>query len=98
MEIIASLNPVLRGWGNCFRTGNAAARFNQIDACVHARITRWLWRRGGQRPRFRPRQWPFERLFSDGSASIAHERPLPRASRLSETVGKAVCRKPARTV
>jgi RNA-directed DNA polymerase len=66
MKIIASLNPVLRGWGNYFRTGNADARFNQIDAYVHGRITRWLWRRGGQRSRFRPRQWPFERLFAMG--------------------------------
>ena len=24
-EVIADLNPLLRGWGNYFRTGNAAA-------------------------------------------------------------------------
>lgn len=29
--IIADLNPVLRGWGNYFRTGNAAIQFNQIE-------------------------------------------------------------------
>src|SRR5438552_4155294 len=65
-EIIASLNPVLRGWGNYFRTGNADAKFNQIDDYVHERITRWLWRRGGQRTRFRSHKWPRERLFAMG--------------------------------
>jgi RNA-directed DNA polymerase len=30
-DVIADLNPVLRGWGNYIRTGNAANRFNQLD-------------------------------------------------------------------
>ena len=30
-DVIADLNPVLRGWGNYFRTGNAAAKFRQAD-------------------------------------------------------------------
>jgi RNA-directed DNA polymerase len=29
--VIEDLNPVLRGWGNYFRTGNASLRFQQID-------------------------------------------------------------------
>ena len=66
MAIIASLNPVLRGWGNYFKTGNADAKFNRIDDYVHARITRWLWRRGGQRTRFRPSKWPPARLYAMG--------------------------------
>lgn len=66
MEIIAVLNPVLRGWGNYFKTGNANAKFNQVDDYVHERITRWLWRRGGQRTRFRPSKWPFARLHEMG--------------------------------
>ncbi|MGH2758509.1 MAG: group II intron maturase-specific domain-containing protein, partial [Actinomycetota bacterium] len=37
-EIIGSLNPVLRGWGNYFRTGNAACKFNQMDAYVRRRL------------------------------------------------------------
>ncbi len=37
-EIIAELNPVLRGWGNYFRTGNAAKRFNQLDGYVWQRL------------------------------------------------------------
>lgn len=33
-DVIADLNPVLRGWSNYFRTGNAAQRFNQLDGYV----------------------------------------------------------------
>ena len=36
--VIADLNPVLRGWGNYFRTGNAARRFNQLDTYVWRRL------------------------------------------------------------
>jgi group II intron reverse transcriptase/maturase len=37
-DVIAQLNPVLRGWGNYFRTGNAAQRFNQLDTYVWIRL------------------------------------------------------------
>lgn len=47
--VIESLNPVLEGWGNYFRTGNADREFNQIDHYVRGRLMRWYWRRGGQR-------------------------------------------------
>jgi group II intron reverse transcriptase/maturase len=65
-EIIHALNPVLRGWGNYFRTGNADREFNRLDNYVYRRITRWLWRRGGQRARFRAENWPSERLWGMG--------------------------------
>ena len=66
MELITVLNPVLRGWGRYFHTGNADDKFKQIDDYVHERIVRWLWRRGGQRRRFRPRYWPHARLHALG--------------------------------
>lgn len=37
-EVIADLNPVLRGWGNYFRTGNASKQFVQIDRYVVDRL------------------------------------------------------------
>ena len=37
-DVIASLNPVLRGWGNYFRTGNAAIKFGQVDDYVLDRL------------------------------------------------------------
>lgn len=65
-QLIASLNPVLRGWANYFKTGNADAQFNTIDHYVHERIVHWLWRRGGQRARNWPSRWPYSRLFAMG--------------------------------
>jgi group II intron reverse transcriptase/maturase len=32
------LNPVIRGWGNYFRTGNSARKFHQIDSYAHERL------------------------------------------------------------
>ena len=47
-DVIADLNPVLRGWGNYFRTGNAAERFNQIDTYVWRRLRRLRLARKGR--------------------------------------------------
>jgi group II intron reverse transcriptase/maturase len=66
-EVIGKLNPVLRGWGGYFRTGNASGKFNQIDAYVRERLLRLLVRRGGQR-RWRPgsrSEWTQERLVKE---------------------------------
>ncbi len=49
-QIIAKLTPVLRGWGNYFRTGNADREFNKMDRFVFKSLCRWQYRRGGQRP------------------------------------------------
>ncbi len=59
-DVIRILNPVLRGWGGYFRTGNASNRFNQIDRYVRERLVRLLARRGGQR-RWKPDGRPFRR-------------------------------------
>jgi len=70
-QVIRKLNTVLRGWGNYFRTGNASAKFHQIDRYVHQRLLRLLTRRGGQR-RWRPdgrplrcSDWPHHRFVND---------------------------------
>ena len=57
-QLIAELTPVLRGWGNYFRTGNADGEFNRMDSFVVHRFRRWQYRRGGQRATRRP-------LFTD---------------------------------
>lgn len=48
-EIIAELSPVIRGWGNYFRTGTCSREFHRMDDFVYARLVRWFRRRGGQR-------------------------------------------------
>ena len=37
-ETIAKINPVIRGWGNYFATGNASTKFNQVDSYVWMRL------------------------------------------------------------
>ena len=46
--LIAELNPILRGWGNYFRTGNAAKKFNQIDTYVRERLVGLLVKKRGR--------------------------------------------------
>jgi len=47
-ELIAELTPLLRGWGNYFRTGNAADEFREIDRYVAWRLKRLLIKRKGR--------------------------------------------------
>ncbi|OBI14223.1 group II intron reverse transcriptase/maturase [Mycobacterium sp. E2327] len=47
-DVIAGLNPVLRGWGNYFRTGNAGLKFIQIDRYVAWRLKRLLLKKRGR--------------------------------------------------
>jgi RNA-directed DNA polymerase len=68
-KVIADLNPVLRGWGNYFRTGNASRHFITIDHYVWTRLIRLLakqrgWRGHKLRRRIRHmrRQWPLSRF------------------------------------
>ena len=49
-QVVEVLNPVLRGWGNYFCTGNASLKFQQVDLYVNQRLVRLLrhvrdWRR-----------------------------------------------------
>jgi RNA-directed DNA polymerase len=46
--VIEDLNPILRGWGNYFRTGNAAAKFRQIDRYVVRRLFRLQVKKRGR--------------------------------------------------
>jgi RNA-directed DNA polymerase len=47
-EVIADLNPVLRGWGNYFRTGNAGDKFVGIDFYVWERLRALRIKRQGR--------------------------------------------------
>lgn len=46
--VIRDLNPVLRGWGNYFRTGNAAKKFNRVDSYVWRRLSGLMRTRYGR--------------------------------------------------
>jgi RNA-directed DNA polymerase len=63
--LIEELNLVLRGWGNYFRTGNAAKKFRQIDWYVVGRLRRLQVKKRGRN--LRPGQldqWT-EQWFND---------------------------------
>jgi len=47
-EVIADLNPVLRGWGNYLRTGNAAVKSTQADDYVVWRLHRLMKAKRGR--------------------------------------------------
>lgn len=47
-DLIAELNPVLRGWGQYFRTGNAADHFTSVDRYVCWRLRRLRTKRKGR--------------------------------------------------
>jgi len=57
-EVIAELNPVLRGWGNYFRTGNAAKKFLQADRYIVWRLRRLMIKKRGRNLRAgQAQQW-----------------------------------------
>ena len=70
-EVIRDLNPVLRGWGNYFRTGNASIKFRAVDQYVHDRLVALMTTRGGAcgnkgRKRAAVRHdWPHERFVKE---------------------------------
>ena len=92
-DVITKLNPVLRGWGNYFRSGNGQREFDKLDHYVRERLNRWQWRRGGQRARFRYSDWPHSRYYGLGLHQLsgtvkypAQATPVrPSLSRMRET-------------
>jgi len=65
-DVIREVNPVLRGWGNYFCTGNASLKFQQVDRYLHYRLIRLLAKRGGDRKKpFDSRAWPLPRFVND---------------------------------
>jgi group II intron reverse transcriptase/maturase len=66
-DVIRDLNPVLRGWGGYFRTGNASIKFQQIDRYVNERLVRLIYgrRRDLQRRPFHSREWTIPRFATD---------------------------------
>jgi len=46
--VIAEITPIIRGWGNYFRTGNAATKFRQMDRYVVLRLRRLMIKKRGR--------------------------------------------------
>jgi RNA-directed DNA polymerase len=49
-ELIARLNPVIRGWANYFRTAVSTAAFSKLDDRLYSNLRHWARRRHPGRP------------------------------------------------
>jgi len=80
-EVIADLNPLLRGWGNYFRTGNAATKFRQADRYVAWRLQRLLIKKRGRNLRAgQADQWTEEWLHGLGLHKLSGTVRYPKAA------------------
>jgi group II intron reverse transcriptase/maturase len=78
---LAQLNPVLRGWGASFRTGNAAITCGQGDDYVARRLTRLLVQRHGRTLRpGQTAQWTSDSFHAPGLYRLRGTIPYPEAA------------------
>jgi len=79
--IIAELNPILRGWGNYLRTGNAADTFTQIDRYLTWRLRRLLIKKRGRNLRAgQADQWTGHWLQEQGLHQLMGTICYPKAA------------------
>jgi RNA-directed DNA polymerase len=80
-EVTTELNPLLRGWGNYFRTGNAAIKFRQVDRHVTWRLKRLtIKKRGGNLRAGQASQWTGEWLHGMGLYKFSGTVRYPKAA------------------
>jgi RNA-directed DNA polymerase len=80
-EVIAELNPILRGWGNYFRTGNAAGKFGQVDDYVVWRLRRLMIKKRGRNLRAgQAQQWTQEWFNGHGLYRLRGTIRYPKAA------------------
>ena len=79
--LIRVLNPVLIGWGNYFRTGNAAIKFLQLDDYVCMRLRLFLVKRSGRNvPARAGRVWTPEFFHGHGLHRLRGTIRYPEAA------------------
>jgi RNA-directed DNA polymerase len=80
-EVIAELNPLLRGWGSYFRTGNAAVKFRQADDYVEWRLKRLLIKKRGRNLHAgQAEQWDRHWLHGHGLYKLSGTIRYPKAA------------------
>jgi group II intron reverse transcriptase/maturase len=80
-EIVEDVNSFLPGWGNYFRTGNAADKFIQVDTYVWKRLHRFMVKRKGRN--LRPgeaQQWDREFFWRLGLHRLRGTVRYPEAA------------------
>ncbi|MEE3853543.1 group II intron reverse transcriptase/maturase [Gordonia sp. LSe1-13] len=79
--VIAEINPILRGWGNYFRTGNAAVKFREIDKYVVWRLYRLQVKKRGRNLRAgQADQWTEEWFNGHGLHRLRGTIRYPKAA------------------
>jgi len=79
--LISELNPILRGWGNYFRTGNAARKFNQMDSYVWKRLHGFMVKRKGRNLHAgEAKQWTSEFFWGQGLHRLRGTVRYPEAA------------------
>jgi RNA-directed DNA polymerase len=89
-EVIANLNPVLRGWGNYFCNGNAALKFNQVDSYVYRRLHHFMAQRKGRKLQVgQADEWTREWFWDKGLPRLRGTVRYPKPCMLPDkTIGK----------
>lgn len=91
--LIRDLNPVLRGWGNYFRTGNAARKFGQVDGYVRRRLVRFMCKRHGRNLRAgQVKSWTEDFFQSHGLHRLRGTVRYPGASTMQPSERSSVSR------
>jgi RNA-directed DNA polymerase len=79
--VIADLNPLLRGWGSYFRTGNAARKFRQADDYVVQRLRGLMVKKRGRNLRAgQANAWTEEWFNGHGLYRLRGTVRYPRAA------------------
>ena len=79
--VIEDLNPILRGWGNYFRTGNAAEKFRQVDRYVLWRLFRLQVKKRGRNLRAgQAEQWTEDWFNQQGLYRLRGTVRYPKAA------------------
>jgi RNA-directed DNA polymerase len=79
--VIDDLNPILRGWGNYFGTGNAAEKFNQLDRYVVWRLRRLMIKKRGRNLRAgQSQQWTQDWFNGHGLHQLRGTIRYPKAA------------------
>lgn len=79
--VIEDLNPILRGWGNYFRTGNAGKKFGQVDDYVYWRLRRLQIKKRGRNLRAgQAAQWTSDWFVEKGLYRLRGTICYPKAA------------------
>jgi RNA-directed DNA polymerase len=79
--VIERLNPILRGWGNYFRTGNAADKFTDLDRYVVWRLRRLMITKRGRNLRAgQSQQWTQDWFNGHGLHQLRGTIRYPKAA------------------